>query len=151
MADLHMADFYRDTASILVQLYNQFPQKTILFAEDICGPNSPDEFGLPSPRFQRCFSSMIWLAEAGLLHYTTPIRQEALDQAVLSRTALVILFSPVDTHHSSGDVDETETTAQADWQILTHIDLLRTALKSGSSRIIEQVVQSLLRHPSLHP
>lgn len=58
MADLHIDDFYRDAALILLRLYRTFPRKTILYVDDISGPDTPDEFGLHSERFQSCFSTM---------------------------------------------------------------------------------------------
>jgi hypothetical protein len=150
MADLHMTDFYRDTARILVQLYNNFPNTIILYADDIGGPNTPDEFGLPSARFQSCFSTMLWLAETGLIRYATTIRQEALDQTTLTRKALVILFSPVklavaasDQHfYSSSDADSSLPEVSP-----SHIEWLRIALNSQSSRLIEEAVQTVLAHP----
>ncbi|MBE8717105.1 hypothetical protein [Cellvibrio polysaccharolyticus] len=153
MADLHMTDFYRDTARILVQLYNHFPNTIILYADDISGPNTPDEFGLPSARFQSCFSTMLWLAETGLIRYATTIRQEALDQTTLSRKALVILFSPVTLAVAASDrhfsTDTNTDTALPDVS-LTHIEWLRTALNSQSSRLIEEAVQTILAHPLLN-
>lgn len=153
MADLHMTDFYRDTARILVQLYNHFPNTIILYADDISGPNTPDEFGLPSARFQSCFNTMLWLAETGLIRYATTIRQEALDQTTLSRKALVILFSTVtlavtasDRHFST----DTNTDTTLPNVSLTHIEWLRTALNSQSSRLIEEAVQTILAHPLLN-
>ena len=78
MADLHIEDFYRDVAKIFLNLYALFPRKTILYVEDICGPDQPDEFGLHNPRFQAGFSAMVWLAEHGYIHFQETIRQEAL-------------------------------------------------------------------------
>ena len=66
MADLHIDDFYRDSAMILLRLYTTFPRKTVLYVDDICGPDAPDEFGLHSERHQSCFSAMTWLAESRL-------------------------------------------------------------------------------------
>lgn len=161
MADLHMTDFYRDTARVLVQLYNQFPKTIILYADEISGPNTPDEFGLPSARFQSCFSTLLWLADAGLVRYASTIRQEALEQATLTRKAMVILFSPVklsvvatDQHfyekQSTSTTDQTQpSNTGAPNTSLTHIGWLRAALSSQSSRLIEEAVQTILSHPLL--
>ena len=91
MADLHIDDFYRDVATIFLRLYAVFPRKTILYVEDICGPDQPDEFGLHHPRFEAGFSAMVWLAEQGYLDFQDTIRAEALDQAVLSRRGFLLL------------------------------------------------------------
>jgi hypothetical protein len=96
MADLHIDDFYRDVAKIFLRLYAVFPRKTVLYVEDISGPDEPDEFGLHHPRFQACFSTMVWLAEHGYLNFDDNIRQEALDQAVLSQKAFLLLSSRSD-------------------------------------------------------
>lgn len=94
MADIHIEDFYRDSAIALVQLYSVFPRRINLFIEDIAGPDEPDEFGLHSPRHMACFGALLWLEEEGLLRYVDTIRQEALDQAVLTRNAFVRLSTP---------------------------------------------------------
>ncbi len=41
MDDLHVDDFYRDVALILLHLYSTFPRRSILYVEDVCGPDSP--------------------------------------------------------------------------------------------------------------
>ena len=94
MADIHIEEFYKDAAIALVQLYNAFPRRVNLFVEDIAGPDEPDEFGLHSKRHMACFGTLLWLAEEGLLRYVDTIRQEALDQAVLTQRAFVRLSSP---------------------------------------------------------
>ena len=77
MADLHIDDFYRDVATIFLRLYAVFPRKTILYVEDICGPDQPDEFGLHHPRFQAGFSAMVWLAEEGYLNFQDTMTSKA--------------------------------------------------------------------------
>jgi len=67
MADLHIEDFYRDVAKIFLQLYAVFPRKTILYVEDISGPDEPDEYGLHHPRFQAGEKTTI-LLRYGRLH-----------------------------------------------------------------------------------
>ena len=94
MADIHVEEFYKDVAIALVQLYMSFPRRVNLFVEDIAGPDEPDEFGLHSKRHMACFGALLWLSEEGLLRYVDTIRQEALDQAVLTREAFVRLSAP---------------------------------------------------------
>ncbi len=96
MHDLHIGDFYKDAAHILLLLYRRFPTKTTLYIEDICGPDTIDEFGLHSPRHVACFSAAIWLAEEVFFRFSTPIRQEALEEAVLSLDALIFLTGTTD-------------------------------------------------------
>lgn len=130
MADIHIADFYRDCATILAQLYRTFPRKTQLFVDDIAGPAQPDEFGLPSPRHQACFATMVWLAEAGYISYLTNIRQEALDQVTLSHTGFTLLSS-------SSLIPNPEQPGA------THITTLRKALKSGATDQLQSAVLHL--------
>lgn len=91
MSDIHIDDFYRDAAKILVLLYNQFPRKITLYVEDISGPDTPDEFGLHSPRHQACFHTMMWLGSSDYLRYEQLVRQEALDQVALSHRGFLVL------------------------------------------------------------
>lgn len=162
MADIHIADFYKDAARILVQLYNQFPRPTMLFVEDIAGPDTPDEFGLHSLRHQGGLSTMLWLAQSGYLTYETLVRQEAIDQAVLTQRGFTLLATPLpvqnivgfdtfsDEDVPDGDapaLDSTEVAAGA----ANGVQLLRDVLKLGSSTAIEQVMLELFRQSRLHP
>ncbi|WP_317932067.1 hypothetical protein [Halioxenophilus sp. WMMB6] len=130
MADIHIADFHRDCASILALLYRSFPRKIQLFVDDIAGPAEPDEFGLPSPRHNACFSTMLWLADAQYLSYHSPIRQEALDQVTLTHMSFILLSSPAQI-------------PQLDNGGHTHIDNIRQALKSGASSQLQSAILHL--------
>src|SRR5690606_28258940 len=93
VADLHIDDFCRDTARILLRLWGQFPRPQLLFVEEICGATEPDEFGLPGARHLACFSTLLWLADEGWLRYGECLRQDGLDQAVLTERGLRLLCS----------------------------------------------------------
>ncbi|MEE8057383.1 MAG: hypothetical protein V3T17_06060 [Pseudomonadales bacterium] len=93
MTDIHIDDFYKDVGLIFTRLYNSFPKKIILYVDDISGADDPDEFGLHSERFLAGFSAMVWLGDQHYLQYDAPIKQEALDQAVLSQRAFLLLSS----------------------------------------------------------
>lgn len=93
MGDLHIDDFCRDAALALIALYAAFPRKQTLYVEDLLGPIEVDEFGLPTTRFQSCFSALVWLAEEGWLRFDSTVRQEALDLAVLTQQAFLLLSS----------------------------------------------------------
>ena len=99
MHDLHIGDFYNDTARILIAMYKRFPVKAPLYIEDLIGPDTPDEFGLHSPRHMACFSAALWLAEENYFRYTDTIHQTALDQSVLSQNAF-LFFTARDRDHS---------------------------------------------------
>ncbi len=150
MADLHIHDFYRDCALIMLRLYSSFPRKTILYVDDVCGPDSPDEFGLHSERHQACFSAMVWLAEAGYLAFDETIREEALDQAVLTQRGFLLLSSR--TELDLGIPDEEEEDDGLPPSVMQHsminIMQIRRALREGSSIVIQQVMHYLLaEHP----
>lgn len=149
MADLHIDDFYKDVAAILLRLYSMFPRKQILFVDDVLRSQGgkgeePDEFGLPSARHLSCFSAMVWLGEENFLRYEAPIRQEALDQVVLTEKGFLLLSSrseiPAMLDETSNDNLPPSVMAASQ----TNIAQLRRALDSGSSIIIAQCVQHLL-------
>ncbi len=145
MADLHIDDFYRDVATTFKWLYASFPRKIVLYVEDICGPDEPDEFGLHSPRFEAGFSAAVWLAEQGYLSFDAPIRQEALDQAVLTRRGFLLLSSR--SALNLNGVDPEEFPPSIAGTSLSNIAQLRQALKNDSSIDLQRVVDYLLSSP----
>lgn len=149
MADIHIEEFYKDAAVALVQLYGAFPRRVNLFVEDIAGPDEPDEFGLHSKRHMACFGTLLWLAEEGFLRYVDTIRQDALDQAVLTQEAFIRLSSPApDTLVQ--ECTDADTLAGASLppslkeDLSSHINLARNALKSRHSLRIAQIVRATL-------
>ncbi len=144
MADLHIEDFYRDCGAILLQLYSLFPRPQVLYVDSICGPDDPDEFGLPSPRFAACFSTMVWLGDIGLLRYTERLRHEALEQAVLSERGFLLLstHSPMPWLTPAPDPDQLPPLLAQ--EALSHVSQLRRALASKASSYIGPTVQHLL-------
>jgi hypothetical protein len=154
MTDIHIGDFYKDVAKIFLKLYSSFPRKIILYVEDIAGADQPDEFGLHSERFLSGFSTMVWLADHGYLHFDAPIRQEALDQTVLSERGFLMLSSrstpfdntldhPVDAQTTSNHPPSLPPSIIED--TLSNVTQLRSALRSGSSIHIQHCVLAMLR------
>lgn len=145
MADIHIEDFYKDTARILLQLYMVFPRKTSVYVEDIAGPDAPDEFGLHSPRHMACFGAMLWLAEEGHLRYVDTIRQEAIDQAVLTRDCFITLSSvcndPALLQWAQPPASAPEAVRA---EYCTHVHLIREAVKDGNSNRISETIQRIL-------
>lgn len=145
MSDIHIEDFYKDVAHVFLILYKHFPRKVILYVEDVCGPDDPDEFGLHSERFLSAFSAMVWLGEQQYLRFDAPIKQEALDQAVLTERGFLLLSS-------RSELDFGEAVETADGELppsvmedsRSNIAQLRRAVKSKSSIMINQCVQYLL-------
>lgn len=140
MPDLHIDDFFKDAALILLQLYQVFPRKAAIYVEDISGPDEPDEYGLHSKRYMACLSAMLWLAEQGYLSFESTIRQEAIDQAVLTHKGFTLLSSRCEL-----DSDQAVVAAALMEQSSSNINQLRRALKSRSSTALEQTMQYLLR------
>lgn len=149
MTDIHIDDFYKDSARILLHLYRFFPKPAQLYVEDISGPDNPDEFGLHSNRHNACFSAMIWLAESGFIRYVDTIKQEALDQAVLTQKAFMLLTtsSQLTNKHPNAS-DENPPSIQAEFS--SNIHQVRLALKTGSSIKIREAVQYLLNESKHH-
>jgi hypothetical protein len=148
MADLHIEDFYHDVAKIFLQLYASFPRKMILYVEDISGPDQPDEFGLHHPRFDACFSAMVWLAEQGYLKFDDSIGRDALDQVALTQKSFLLLTSR-SALNAPGNEESTDFPPSVAEEQHTNIALLRKALKSGSSIVIKECVSYLLSQPEL--
>ncbi len=144
MADLHIDDFYKDVAAILLRLYALFPRKQILFVDDICKAEEPDEFGLPSPRHLSCFSAMVWLGDESFLRYDAPIRQEALDQVVLTEKGFLLLSSRWELPALIDEQRDESLPPSVMAASQTVIAQLRRVLDSGSSILIAQCVQHLL-------
>lgn len=92
--ELNIDDFCHDVGKILTLLHQVFPRPIILSVDDICGPEETDEFGIHSNRYLACFSTMLWLAEEGYLRFAETLRNEGIDQAVLSARCFAHLTRP---------------------------------------------------------
>ena len=139
MSDLHIDDFYRDAARILTALYAQFPRKTTLYVEDISGPDTPDEFGLHSPRHQACFHAMMWLGSCDYLRYEQAVRQEALDQVVLTHRGFLVLSAVMPDDPGSASADNALPT---EGSLVIH--RIRQELRDGTSYSLAEVMQKIM-------
>lgn len=149
MADIHIDDFYKDVAKILIRLYSSFPNKTVLYVDEITGQVEQDEFGLYSERYLSALSAMVWLGDSYYLKYDSCIKQEALDQAVLTEKGFLLLSSRSEENDYALTVDEEEKSEIPTSVMLEsqrNINLLRNALESESSILIEQQVSRLLNN-----
>ncbi len=93
MLDVHIDDFFKDCAVILLHGFKYFPAKQILYVEDICGPDEADEFGLHSPRHLAAFGAIIWLQEEGYIRFSEIDRQQSVDEFVLASKAFTRLLA----------------------------------------------------------
>jgi hypothetical protein len=152
MADIHITDFYRDAAKALNVIYSSFPRQITVFVEDISGPDTPDEFGLHSPRHQACFATLLWLAAEGYIRYQDTIRQEAIDQVTLTHKGFILLSTQLSCRSAINE-KITHTNRQLDGQkpheapvgdFSPAIDLLRAALKTRASSAVDTIMQILL-------
>lgn len=87
MLDVHIDDFFKDCAVILLHGFKYFPAKQVLYVEDISGPDEVDEFGLHSPRHIAAFGAIVWLQEEGYIRFSEIDRQESVDDFVLASKA----------------------------------------------------------------
>ncbi|HET8706574.1 MAG TPA: hypothetical protein VFM46_09760 [Pseudomonadales bacterium] len=148
MAEIHIEDFYHDAGMTLLHLYGAFPRKYSVYVEDIIGPSPTDDFGLHSKRHESCFSTMIWLADEGLIRYEALIQREAIDQAVLTQRAFVSLT----TLHTAPLFPAASTDpASVVTQKHTIISQLRSAFKQGSSIEKEEIMRYFLAKYSKYP
>jgi hypothetical protein len=141
MSDLHIDDFFKDVAKILSQLYLSFPRKAALYVEDLVGPDQVDDLGMHSERHLACLGAMLWLAEEDYLRFDDTIRQEAIDQAVLTGRAFNLLNLPCENVLLEAE----EIPESLRLELSTNVAFLREALRSGSSARVRAVVGDLLR------
>jgi hypothetical protein len=146
MADLHIEDFFKDAVKIINQLYLNFPIKSSVFVEDISGDDTPDEYGLHSPRHQACFGCMLWLADEGYIRFEETIRQEAIDQAVLTQKSFSLFSRACSDSRLLEIIDrisaEDQNTQSANLQSNMHI--MREIKKKGTSTQLAEAMQRLL-------
>jgi hypothetical protein len=126
MLDIHITEFFNDSARILLNLYRAFPRQISMYVEDISGIDTPDEYGMHSERHLACFHTFVWLKEEGLLRYTDIERQIGFDHCVLTLEGFRWL--------SNFDYDGGAK----------FIDALELAVKESDSTLIEQLMKSVL-------
>ena len=105
--------------------------------------DDPDEFGLHSGRFQNCFSAMVWLAEQKYIEFYETIREEALDQTVLTQRGFILLSSRSELKLGIPE-EETGLPPSVMEHSMTNVMQIRQGLRSGSSITMRQVMHYLL-------
>jgi hypothetical protein len=157
MADINIENFYKHIARILSILYEAFPSKSPLYVDVVAGVDDPDEYGLHSPDYTAGFFAMLWLADEQYIRYMDTIRQDGVDQAVLTHKAFLKLTQVSDpiyqaTVYQTDDshvvgTTQTEEAGSPPSVIEDHmlvINQLRQALRSGDSIAIAKVVRHIL-------
>ena len=140
MSDIHIDDFFKDSAKTLNRLYSSFPRKVPVFVEEIAGTVTTDEFGVPGDRFVACFGTLTWLAEEGYLRYDDTIRMEAIDQAVLSARCFTVLTMQASNEPPIDDALPPSVRAEYN----TYIHRLRDAINSRSSARVRNVMTEIM-------
>lgn len=141
MADIHIDDFCRDAAKVLLQLYSHFPRRGAVYVMDISGPDEPDEVGLHSDRHMACLGTMLWLAEEDFLRFEDMIYQDGIDQAILSSKSFT-LMSAISEYHVQEPDGELTLSLQA--ERLTLVEQIRAALRSDESATISAIMRYFL-------
>lgn len=144
MFDIHIEEFYKDCSVALQMLYQSFPRKTTLFVEDISGPDKPDEYGVHSHRHQSTFGALLWLADEGYIKYETTIRQEAVDQVVLTAKGLNLISCIAHDEYLQGLIEPMPTKPEG---LLSKpkIEVIRHLFKHGTSSQLALAMQHLLK------
>ena len=138
-------------------MYEAFPSKSPLYVDVVAGVDDPDEYGLHSPDYTDGFFAMLWLADEQYIRYMDTIRQDGVDQAVLTHKAFLKLTQVSDpiyqaTVYQTDDshvvgTTQTEEAGSPPSVIEDHmlvINQLRHALRSGDSIAIAKVVRHIL-------
>ncbi|MBU2863086.1 hypothetical protein KO489_04465 [Reinekea forsetii] len=130
MLDIHITEFYNDSARILLSLYRAFPRQISMYVEDISGLDTPDEYGMHSERHLACFNTFLWLKEEGLIRFSDIERQIGFDHCVLTLEGFRWLAS---FDHEGGP---------------KFIDELELAVKESDSMLVEQLMKSVFQAQS---
>ena len=139
MTDLNVDDFFKDAARTLVSLYGVFPRRHAIFVDDVYATEEPDEFGLHSERYQACFGTLLWLGDENYLRFKDTIKDEAIDQAILTGRCFTLLSSPVGPLASPSDLPDLVRLEHS-----THIHRIKLALKNRSSIELRTAMMDLM-------
>ncbi len=130
MLDVHIDDFYMDCATALLTGFRSFPRQQTLFIEDICGPDTVDEFGLHSPRHLAALGTIQWLQEEGYIRFSGLNRQESVDDFVLTSKAFTRLIAPA-RPQSLKDSSAQDADSSAVFQLLEYARLQQDSIWVG--------------------
>jgi len=144
MFDIHIEEFYLDATRILSQLYQAFPKKANVFVEDISGPDTPDDYGLHCDRYQSCFGAMIWLEQEQFIRFESTMRQDAIDQALLTQKGLRLMASICKDEYIN-QITDAILPKITGLKGLPNIDSLKHIKKHGTSSQLGLAVQHLLQ------
>ena len=141
MTDINVDDFLKDAAKTLVSLYGVFPRRHTVFVDDIYAIEEPDEFGLHSDRYQACFGALLWLGEENYLRFADSIRDEAIDQAILTGRCFTLLTSPSKAALATLEPELPELIRM---EHSTYIHQIKSALNNRSSIELRTAMMALM-------
>jgi len=144
MFDIHIEEFYLDCTKILHQLYLVFPKKCNVFVEDIAGPDQPDDYGMHSDRFESGFGAMLWLESEGFIRFESTLRQEAIDQALLTEKGLRLMATICKDDYINNLTDALHPKLEG-LKGKPNIESLKHVMKHGTSSQLGLVVQHLIQ------
>jgi hypothetical protein len=136
MQDINIDDFYKDMATTLLSLYQQFPRKISLYIEDICGPDEVDEFGLHSKRYLSCIGAIMWLMDEGYIRYTDIAHQESVEDCTLTQKSFSKLIKPSLIETSGAESNSIEK------QRSTLAHQMYAAIQAHSSIAIKELIET---------
>ncbi|MFB3105862.1 MAG: hypothetical protein ACE1ZA_13210, partial [Pseudomonadales bacterium] len=97
--------------------------------------------GMHSERYLACFGALIWLGEEGYVRYEDTIRQDAIDQAVLTARCFTLLCAPAATLEP---MDLTDLPESVRIEQSTNIHRLQSAVKQRSSARVRSAMLNLM-------
>lgn len=136
MLDVHIDDFWKDCAAILLSGMRIFPRTQTLYINDISGPDTIDEFGLHSDRHLAALGTLQWLEAEGFVRCGNLYRQESVDDFVLTIKAFNCLLGLVDQSSLKNSAEQIDNTQV--FQVLEFALLQQDSLWLG--RLIQQYI-----------
>lgn len=136
MLDVHVDDFWKDCATILISGMRIFPRTQTLYINDISGPDTVDEFGLHSDRHLAALGALQWLETEGFVRFGNLHRQDSVDDFVLTSKAFKRLLNMADPDSIKGDPEQINNSQV--FQVLEFALLQQDTLWLG--RLIQQYI-----------
>ena len=137
MTNIDLFDEY--AARIFAELYQSFPVKRSLNANQLSGHHEFNEFGVvvnengePSKQFEIAHGTIQWLWETGYIRGDS-VSQTGMFNAVLSPVGLAVLKATPASLTAEVSTGEKLTTLVKDGAFDTAKDLVKSALTAGSA------------------
>ncbi len=136
MLDVHIDDFWKDCAAILLSGMRIFPRTQTLYIEDISGPDTVDEFGLHSDRHLAALGALQWLHDENYVRYGNLHRQDSVDDFALTSKSFTCLLKMADPDSFKDIPEQADNTPV--FQVLEFALLQQDSLWLG--RLMQQYI-----------